>query len=78
MNHLARIVGNKRLKEVTNDDLGGYVTVRLAGYSFKDEKGKEVKLKGVGAWSINEELQLWGRFSEEPNYGIGWPRTTSP
>ena len=45
LQHLQRVVGNKRLKEITNMDLDNYVTARLAA--------------GVGAWSINKEILLW-------------------
>jgi len=43
--HLPRIIGDKRLKDVTSKDLEDYVTSRLA--------------VPVGAWSINREIQLW-------------------
>lgn len=43
--HLPHIIGNKRLKEITNKDLDDYVTARLA--------------VPVGAWSVNREIQLW-------------------
>jgi integrase len=45
LQHLPRIIGNKRLKEITNQDLDRYTTARLA--------------VPVGAWSINRELQIW-------------------
>ena len=45
LQHLPRILGNKRLREITNRDLDEYVTARLA--------------VPVGAWSINKEIQLW-------------------
>ena len=45
LQHLPRILGDKRLREITNRDLDEYVTARLA--------------VPVGAWSINKEIQLW-------------------
>ena len=45
LQHLPRVLGNKRLREITNRDLDEYVTARLA--------------VPVGAWSINKEIQLW-------------------
>lgn len=45
MKHLQQVLGNTRLREITNKDLDDYVTARLA--------------VPVGAWSINKEIQLW-------------------
>jgi hypothetical protein len=45
LKHFARILTNKRLREISNPDLDRYVGRRL------DE--------GVGAWSINKEILLW-------------------
>ena len=45
LQHLPRVLGDKRLREITNRDLDKYVTARLA--------------VPVGAWSINKEIQLW-------------------
>jgi hypothetical protein len=45
LQHLQRVIGNKRLREITNKDLDDYTTKRL------DE--------GIGAWSINKEILLW-------------------
>jgi integrase len=39
------LVGNKRLNEITNQDLDNYTTKRLE--------------EGIGAWSINKEILLW-------------------
>lgn len=57
--HFKRILGNKRLREITNGDLDQYVTIRLAGYKYQHSDGKTVKLGPVGAWSINKEVRLW-------------------
>ena len=43
--HLGRLLGNKRLSEITNQDLDNYTTKRLS--------------EGIGAWSINKEILLW-------------------
>jgi integrase len=43
--HFSRILGNRRLSEITNHDLDRYVTRRLE--------------EGIGAWSINKEILLW-------------------
>ena len=59
MRHFQRILGNMRLKEITNTVLDNYVTARLAGYSWQNADGKEVKQALAGAWSINKEVLLW-------------------
>jgi integrase len=45
LQHLPRIIGNRRLREIKNSDLDNYVTARLN--------------EGMNAWSINKELTLW-------------------
>jgi hypothetical protein len=45
LQHLQRVLGNKRLREITNKDLDDYTTKRLA--------------EGIGAWSITKEILLW-------------------
>jgi integrase len=45
LQHLRRLIGNKRLNEITNQDLDKYTTERLK--------------EGIGAWSINKEILLW-------------------
>ena len=45
LQHLPRIVGNRRLREIKNSDLDNYVTARLN--------------EGMNPWSINKELTLW-------------------
>lgn len=57
--HLRRIVGNKRLREITNHNLDRYVTARLAGYEYQTAEGKKVSMAPAGAWSINKECRLW-------------------
>ena len=56
--HLRRIIGNKRLKEITNQDLDRYVSTRLAGYEYQADD-ETVKMGPAGAWSINKEVRLW-------------------
>ena len=48
LQHLRRIIGNKRLKELTVTDLDNYVTARLGA--------------GLGAHSINKEVRLWSQI----------------
>ena len=57
--HLCRILGDKRLREITNRDLDQYVTARLAGYEYRDHDGRAVRMEPAGPWSINKELRLW-------------------
>lgn len=45
LKHFARILTNKRLREISNNDLDRYAGRRLE--------------EGVGAWSINKEILLW-------------------
>jgi integrase len=45
LQHLPRILGNKRLSEISNQDLDRYTTRRLQ--------------EGIGPWSINKEILLW-------------------
>jgi integrase len=45
LKHFARILGNKRLREIDSRDLDRYVSRRLK--------------EGIGAWSINKEVLLW-------------------
>lgn len=59
MQHLRLILGNKRLRDITNKDLDDYVTARLAGYSFVAADGKKEARPPVGKWSINKEILLW-------------------
>jgi integrase len=59
--HLRRIIGDKRLKEITNQDIDRYVSTRLAGYEY--QAGDEsVKMGAAGAWSINKEVRLWAQI----------------
>ena len=48
LKHLPRIIGNVRLREITNQRLDEYVTARLAA--------------SIGAWSINREIQIWSQI----------------
>jgi integrase len=59
LQHFGCILANKRLREITNNDLDDYVTARLAGYTFVNEAGEQVKREPVAAWSINKEVLLW-------------------
>jgi hypothetical protein len=59
LQHFRFVLGNKRLREITNRDLDDYVTARLAGYHFVNKQAKREKRPGVGAWSINKEILLW-------------------
>lgn len=45
LQHLSRVLGNKKLEDIRNHDLDLYVTKRLE--------------EGIGAWSINKEILLW-------------------
>jgi integrase len=45
LQHLPRIIGNKRLHEIKNCDLDNYITARLN--------------EGMNPWSINKEVMLW-------------------
>jgi integrase len=62
LQHLRLILGNKRLEDITNRDLDDYATSRLAGYEFTDSTGKRRKRPGVGAHTINKEIELWGQI----------------
>ena len=48
LQHFGRIIGNKRLREITARDLDNYVTARLA--------------TGVSAHSVNKEVRLWSQI----------------
>src|SRR5579872_4049325 len=59
LQHLRLILGNKKLRELSNKDLDDYVTARLSGYTFVGKDGKKVNRPVVAAWSINKEVLLW-------------------
>jgi len=59
LQHLRLIVGNKRLREITNRDLDNYTTIRLNGYEFTNKDGEKDTRRGVASWSINKEILLW-------------------
>jgi len=48
LQHMVRILCNRKLREITNIDIDRYVTERLS--------------EGVGAWSINREVLLWSQI----------------
>src|SRR5699024_7913056 len=48
LQHMVRILGNRKLREISNIDLDRYVTTRLS--------------EEVGAWSINREVLLWSQI----------------
>src|SRR5262249_43915882 len=45
LQHLRKVIGNKRLREITNLDLTRYQSQRLK--------------QGLSAWSVNKEIMLW-------------------
>ena len=58
LQHLRLVLGDKRLREVTNTDIDNYVTARLNGYTYGAD-GTTSTRPGIGASSINKEVRLW-------------------